>query len=54
MSWIEQLEQARETLTILRGSIRGNSPSQEQMAERLQWAIHIIGTHLIVEQELMP
>ncbi len=49
-TWIEQLEQARETLALLRRSIRGNSPSQVKMSDRLLDAINIVSVQIAVEE----
>jgi len=51
-TWIEQLEQARSTLLVLRGSIRGNSPSQAKMSGTLRDAINIVSTQITVEEVL--
>ena len=54
MDWIKELEQARATLFALRESIRGNTPSQIQMDEKLVATIAILDAQIIVEGELMP
>jgi len=53
MTWIEQLRQARATVAALRQSIRGNSPSQLAMSEKLLATIVILDTQIAVEKQLI-
>jgi hypothetical protein len=52
--WINQLKEAHVTLAMLRGSIRGNTPSQVAMANKLQEAQQILETRITIEEALIP
>lgn len=49
-TWTEQLQQAKQTLSILRGSIRGESPSQVKMSDKLKEVIEILNVHITVAE----
>ena len=52
--WIDDLKEAHITLAMLRGSIRGNSPSQVVMDEKLAEAIKILEAQIQIEKTLLP
>lgn len=51
--WIKQLKKARVTLSMLRDSINGDSPSQVAMWDKLQAAIEVVDTQITVEEALL-